>query len=301
MSEIMSRRDLEFLLYEWLDVEALTTRERYAEHSRETFDGVLELSEQLATDQFAPHNRAADLEEPQVRRRAGPPASRRSGGARGVRRRRTCCAGPSTTEHGGLQLPTSWASRLLRVVPGREHGHDRLPVPHRRQRQPAASRTPRPSTWSGTSGPCWRAGSSAPCACPSRRPAPRSPTSRPAPSPQDDGTYRVFGQQDVDLRRRPRARGQHRAPGARQDPRRPAGHQGHLAVHRAQAPGRRGRLARRAQRRGAGRDQPQDGLPRHGQHRAQLRRRRVHARRSDRRGRLPRRRAAPRAGLHVPR
>lgn len=64
MSEIMSRRDLEFLLYEWLDVEALTTRERYADHSRETFDGVLGLSERLATDLFAPHNRAADLEEP---------------------------------------------------------------------------------------------------------------------------------------------------------------------------------------------------------------------------------------------
>ncbi|WP_310527282.1 acyl-CoA dehydrogenase [Nocardioides sp.] len=64
MSEIMSRRDLEFLLYEWLDVEDLTTRTRYADHSRETFDGVLGLSERLATDLFAPHNRAADLTEP---------------------------------------------------------------------------------------------------------------------------------------------------------------------------------------------------------------------------------------------
>lgn len=64
MSEIMSRRDLEFLLHEWLDVEALTTRERFADHSRETFDGVLGLSERLATDLFAPHNRAADLQEP---------------------------------------------------------------------------------------------------------------------------------------------------------------------------------------------------------------------------------------------
>jgi alkylation response protein AidB-like acyl-CoA dehydrogenase len=64
MSEIMSRRDLEFLLYEWLDVEALTERQRFADHSRETFDGVLELSERLATDLFAPHNRAADLAEP---------------------------------------------------------------------------------------------------------------------------------------------------------------------------------------------------------------------------------------------
>lgn len=60
----MSRRDLEFLLHEWLDVTALTSRERFAEHSRETFDAVLELSEQIATDHFALHNRAADLSEP---------------------------------------------------------------------------------------------------------------------------------------------------------------------------------------------------------------------------------------------
>jgi alkylation response protein AidB-like acyl-CoA dehydrogenase len=65
-SQIMSRRDLDFLLYEWLDVEALTARDRYAEHSRETFDGVLHLAEQLATDQFAPHNRASDLDEPRL-------------------------------------------------------------------------------------------------------------------------------------------------------------------------------------------------------------------------------------------
>lgn len=60
----MSRRDIEFLLYEWLDVESLTKTARYNEHSRETFDAVLELSEQLATRLFAPHNRKSDLNEP---------------------------------------------------------------------------------------------------------------------------------------------------------------------------------------------------------------------------------------------
>ena len=38
MAEPISKRDLEFMLYEWLDVESLTERERFAEHSRETFD-----------------------------------------------------------------------------------------------------------------------------------------------------------------------------------------------------------------------------------------------------------------------
>jgi len=63
-SLILSRRDLDFLLHEWLDVESMTKRPRFAEHSRETFDAVLELAEQIATDHFAPHNRKADENEP---------------------------------------------------------------------------------------------------------------------------------------------------------------------------------------------------------------------------------------------
>ncbi len=62
----MSRRDLEFLLYEWLDAAALTERQRFAEHGRETFDALLDLSESIAAEKFAPANRAADLEEPRV-------------------------------------------------------------------------------------------------------------------------------------------------------------------------------------------------------------------------------------------
>lgn len=63
-STLLSRRDLDFLLYEWLDVEALTKHERFADHSRETFDDILELSEQLATKYFAPHNKRNDAQEP---------------------------------------------------------------------------------------------------------------------------------------------------------------------------------------------------------------------------------------------
>ena len=63
-SLLLSRRDLDFLLYEWLDAEALTERSRYAEHSRETFDAALDLSEQVASRHFAPHNKRNDSEEP---------------------------------------------------------------------------------------------------------------------------------------------------------------------------------------------------------------------------------------------
>jgi butyryl-CoA dehydrogenase len=63
-SNLLSRRDLDFLLYEWLDVEKLTKRPRFAEHSREIFDDLLDLSERIATERFAPHNKRNDREEP---------------------------------------------------------------------------------------------------------------------------------------------------------------------------------------------------------------------------------------------
>ena len=63
-STLLSRRDLDFLLYEWLRVDELTKRQRFADHSRETFDGVLDLCEQLATRYFAPHNKKGDANEP---------------------------------------------------------------------------------------------------------------------------------------------------------------------------------------------------------------------------------------------
>jgi alkylation response protein AidB-like acyl-CoA dehydrogenase len=63
-SLLLSRRDVDFLLYDWLDVEALTKRERYAEHSRETFDAVLDLCAEIAAERFAPHNKLSDMAEP---------------------------------------------------------------------------------------------------------------------------------------------------------------------------------------------------------------------------------------------
>ena len=57
MSLLLSRRDLDFLLYDWLGVEQLCERPRHAEHSRETFDAVLDTGEAIATEKFAPHNR----------------------------------------------------------------------------------------------------------------------------------------------------------------------------------------------------------------------------------------------------
>ena len=63
-SRLISRRDLEFLLYDWLDVTSLCGRPRFSDHSRETFDAALDASERIASDYFLPHRRKGDLVEP---------------------------------------------------------------------------------------------------------------------------------------------------------------------------------------------------------------------------------------------
>lgn len=63
-SNLLSRRDLDFLLFEWLGVEDLPKRDRFGEHSRETFSALLDLCEDLATRYFAPHNKKNDAHEP---------------------------------------------------------------------------------------------------------------------------------------------------------------------------------------------------------------------------------------------
>ncbi|MGE9759722.1 acyl-CoA dehydrogenase [Pseudomonas sp. PDM20] len=66
MSEtLLSSRNLAFELYEVLDAEALTQRERFAEHNRETFDAALGTARGIAEELFAPHNRKNDENEPQ--------------------------------------------------------------------------------------------------------------------------------------------------------------------------------------------------------------------------------------------
>jgi alkylation response protein AidB-like acyl-CoA dehydrogenase len=66
MAEFLSRRDVDFLLYEWLDVVALTKHRHFAEHSRDTFDAVLDLSADIATKRFAPHNKKSDQNQPTI-------------------------------------------------------------------------------------------------------------------------------------------------------------------------------------------------------------------------------------------
>ena len=62
---LLDSRNLAFELYEVLNAEELTQRERFADHNRETFDAALATARQIAEKFFAPHNRKSDENEPE--------------------------------------------------------------------------------------------------------------------------------------------------------------------------------------------------------------------------------------------
>ena len=60
----LNRRDIDFLLYEFLDTESLLSRVRYAEHSRESFDATINGAKNIAEKYYANHYHKGDAEEP---------------------------------------------------------------------------------------------------------------------------------------------------------------------------------------------------------------------------------------------
>ncbi|MBC7547972.1 MAG: acyl-CoA dehydrogenase [Polaromonas sp.] len=58
------RTTVDFLLYQWLQAESLSQRDRFADHSRETFDAVFDTCERIAREKYAPFNRTVDTQEP---------------------------------------------------------------------------------------------------------------------------------------------------------------------------------------------------------------------------------------------
>jgi len=64
MSALINRRDLDFLLYEWLNVPELCQHARYAQHDRDTFESVIEAAHTLAEEKFLPFAAKLDANEP---------------------------------------------------------------------------------------------------------------------------------------------------------------------------------------------------------------------------------------------
>jgi alkylation response protein AidB-like acyl-CoA dehydrogenase len=63
-SRLLSRRDIDFMLFDWLDVDRLSARPRFADHDRATYTAALDTAQQMAAGLFAPHNKLADQQEP---------------------------------------------------------------------------------------------------------------------------------------------------------------------------------------------------------------------------------------------
>ncbi|PCJ46565.1 MAG: acyl-CoA dehydrogenase [Moraxellaceae bacterium] len=61
---LLNQRDLEFMLYELFDAEGLTSRERYADHSRETFDAAIDTAKKVAEKYFLPIRQKVDTHQP---------------------------------------------------------------------------------------------------------------------------------------------------------------------------------------------------------------------------------------------
>jgi butyryl-CoA dehydrogenase len=179
-SLLLSRRDLDFLLYDWLGVDALVSRERFAEHSRESFDSLLDLAAEIAAECFAPHNKRNDAEEPRLEgdRVVLLPEVKK---ALDVLADAGLVGTTLDDAVGGMQLPHVVAAAYLAWFQAANIGtssysfltnaNAALICAHGSPEQVEAFVRP----WS-------RDASTGPCACPNPRPAPPSPTSRPGPS-----------------------------------------------------------------------------------------------------------------------
>lgn len=65
MDKFIHHRNLDFLLYELLDTEALLQRARYREQSRDVYDSILETARNIARKYLAPHYQKGDAHEPE--------------------------------------------------------------------------------------------------------------------------------------------------------------------------------------------------------------------------------------------
>ncbi|MGB7382487.1 MAG: acyl-CoA dehydrogenase [Rhodococcus sp. (in: high G+C Gram-positive bacteria)] len=113
MTDVLSRRDLDFLLYEWLDVESLTSAKRFAEHSKDTFDAVLDLCADIAHEHFEPHNKLSDATEPRMRPDGTVEMIEDVKAALDVYSAAGLIAGQFDEALGGMQLPTTVARAAM--------------------------------------------------------------------------------------------------------------------------------------------------------------------------------------------
>ena len=105
MSLILSRRDMHFLLFEWLGIEDLLSAPRYEAHDRDTLVAVLDLAETLAEDHFKSANRVADRQEPELAEGGKVILPPEIGEALSAFIETGMLSASQSNEYGGIQLP----------------------------------------------------------------------------------------------------------------------------------------------------------------------------------------------------
>ena len=113
MSLLLSRRDIDFLLYDWLDAVALTRAPRHADHGRETFDATLDVYERVAGELFAGHYQKSDRNEPRIGDDGKVVLIDEIGTALAALRESGLIAATQDYAHGGMQLPAVVANAGL--------------------------------------------------------------------------------------------------------------------------------------------------------------------------------------------
>ena len=254
----------------------LTKRDHFAEHSRDTFDAVLDLSEDIATKCFAPHNKKGDQNEPSVGADGKVVLIDEIKDALDTFSEAGLIAGPFDEAIGGMQLPmvlAQAAHTFFRAANPSTFSYAFLTVGNANLLAEYGTEE-QIDTWVRP----MLEGRYFGTMCLSEPDAGSSLadiTTKAVPSA--DGTYRVTGTKmwitggDHELTENIVHLVLAKAPGGGRR------RQRHLAVHRPEVPARR-----HPQRRRAGQPEPQDGQPRHHERAAELRRRHSRARRSNR-------------------
>lgn len=119
--KIINTQDLAFQLFELHEVEQTLCYERYAEHNRETLQAALDLSLKVAAEEFAPHARLVDEEEPRFengRVEMRPEVKK----ALDVLRDTGLMAAGQDFERGGMQLPAAVAQMCVGMLKGANVG-----------------------------------------------------------------------------------------------------------------------------------------------------------------------------------
>jgi butyryl-CoA dehydrogenase len=65
-SSVINRREMDFLLRDWLNISALLDRPHFAAHSTDSIDAIITLAQDLAERELVPLLRPSDIEEPSM-------------------------------------------------------------------------------------------------------------------------------------------------------------------------------------------------------------------------------------------